>query len=383
MAGSMTSSLVWALWHVVSANVENCAKLADTPLNAGFWRPAVIMDSLDVHLGTLRAAPLNQPVHLTGLCGVGSGLQSSQFQWDHESHFGGDWIANTDRSEIAVYIGQAEPCTLTGVAIVTENTDPALRLQFEKCAGRAAIEVPLFSQKSGGMKLMPWICGVSAATKLCSQAEQMASNGTMPAPREEETLDLAPLAEAASKGVLHTNAKSTCFDALHWFVVHGGVGVDEKEWPFLEAMYKMLKLEERPTLQSDVDIEVQEVCFPSCTGTWDEAKCGPKPVSATTAPPIAAAPELVTPHPDLPEVPYTPILSKTRLGKFRQELSNPETGPWLWISLAGACLLGIFFALLCFPLFRSREPAMKPAPRVKQVEVLYPDQTTASVKLMR
>jgi len=312
-------------------------------------------------------------VKLTGLCQEGQRLESTLFQWQQPTSLGGDFIADTDSSEIAIQVGD-DRCQLTGLAVVTDADAPALRLQFERCSGRAAVMVPLYS-KEGGMKLMPWLCGVSSGSDLCGKAHAMASNTTLPT-APQATLDLTPLAEAASKGVLHTNAKSPCFEDLHWFVVSGGVGVDKDEWLLVKAVHSILKHKDPPVLKADADVQVEEVCFLSCDGDWDESKCGHKPF-------VMPVENLGAPPKPRPLVPASAVLSQQRLQKFQEELSSTDSGPWLWLTLIGAASLGIFVALLLLPLFRYQEPPKAGAPRVKQVDVLYPDSTKASAKLLK
>lgn len=353
---------------VAATEYLSCAALRDTQLSPGFWRPAVIMDSLDLSLENLRTAPVDEQVQLHGLCS-GSLLQSDAFKWQKPGNEGGDWLATTDSSEILLETGLPSACRLTGVAL--GSMAPTLRLQFEECDGKAAVVVMLRPQKDG-MKLVQWICAVSSGTDLCKKAAALARNNTVPTNVISQSLDLTGLSTSLSQGILHTNARSACFENLHWFTAQGGLGVDEAEWPLLMAIRELLSPKKVPQMPVEVEVQVSELCFPSCKDEWNVQVCGIKP-----------APQVVTlpPTPEPLEVPQSSLLSRQRLEKFGKVLGDGETAPWVWLVLVFGLMVGIFFAMLLFPLFRFKEAARKGPMRYKQVEFIDSTGTAVPIRM--
>ncbi|CAJ1425704.1 unnamed protein product [Effrenium voratum] len=344
------------------AEFMSCQALRDTTLGPGFWRPAVIMNSLDLSLQNLRPPPVHEQAQLDGFCSAGR-LSSQDFQWEKPVE-GGDWIATTETSSISLSTG-GDRCRLTSLAI--GSTEPTLRLQFEDCAGKAAVAVML-KPVPQGLKLVPWMCAVSQGTDLCTKAAQMARNVTIP-PSMHETLDLAALGGPVSEGMLHTNARSACFENLNWFMATGTLGVDQGDWAMLDAIRKLLAPKEVPKMNVEVEVQVSKVCFLSCTGQWGAA-CGVKPKMAFDETATTMAPL---------EVMETPVLSRARLEKFGEVLMDTDTAPWAWLVLILGLLVGTFLAMLLYPVFRSKEPAKKGPLRYKQVELLNPDNSTAAI----
>lgn len=327
----------------------------------------MIMDSLDLSLENLRPAPVDEEVHLHGLCGK---IESSFFEWQKPGNDGGEWLATTESAEISINTGHTQ-CLLTGLAVGT--TEPTMRLQFEECDGKAAVIVMLRPQK-GGMKLVQWICAVSAGTDLCSKAAAAVGHSSVSVTSIRETLDLTAFNAALAEGLLHTNARSACFENLHWFTAQNGLGIAEEEWPLLMEIRKLLAPKKVPSMPVEVEVQVSEVCFLNCTQQWNLQKCGALPAAALHAP------EVVTPKPL--EVPQSAVLSRERLEKFGEALSDSETAPWMWLLLVFGLMIGIFFAMLLFPVFAYKEIPKRPL-RYKQVELLDASGTTVPMRMAR
>jgi len=183
--------------------------------------------------------------------------------------------------------------------------------------------------------------------------------------------DISGVAEAASQGVTHVVAKSDCFENLHWFSTASGLSIDPAEWELLKTILELLKPASYPVVPIDVEAQVGSLCFLSCTGQWDVAKCGGLPVTmTTTAQPVPQVEAL------------GPPLSSDRLQKFFEAFSDRSTAPWLFLFLAVAFFIGVTFAF--FFSYSFKEPAARLVPRrVKQVEVAYPDGATMSTSMMR
>ena len=364
-------TLAWLEQMVDATEYLSCQALRDTTLSPGFWRPAVIMDSLDLSLENLRTAPVDEQVQLHGLCQVGTQLQSDAFVWQKPGNEGGEWLATTSTTDILLQTGMPTPCRLTGIAL--GSTAPTLRLQFEECDGKAAVVVMLRPQK-GGMKLVQWICAVSAGTDLCQKAQAAARNNTVPTNVVSQTLDLTGLSTSLSQGILHTNARSACFENLQWFTAQGGLGIDEKEWPLLMEIRKLMAPKQVPKMPVEVEVQVSELCFPSCKDEWNVAVCGVKPALKDVTP---------VPTPPPVEVPGSALLSRQRLEKFTQALGDTETAPWVWLVLVFGLMLGAFFAMLLFPLFRHKETGRKGPMRYKQVEFIDGTGTSVPIRMTR
>ncbi|CAK9063446.1 unnamed protein product [Durusdinium trenchii] len=217
MAMARLLLLGWLVHVGRATEYLSCQALRETALSPAYWRPAVIMDSLDLSLENLRPAPVDEEVHLHGLCGK---IESSFFEWQKPGNDGGEWLATTESAEISINTGHTQ-CLLTGLAVGT--TEPTMRLQFEECDGKAAVIVMLRPQK-GGMKLVQWICAVSAGTDLCSKAAAAVGHSSVSVTSIRETLDLTAFNAALAEGLLHTNARSACFENLHWFTAQNGLG---------------------------------------------------------------------------------------------------------------------------------------------------------------
>jgi len=328
-------------------------------------------------LDQIEAVPANTEVQAEGLCKQGYGLKAADFSWQSPTSLGGDFIASSTSqvSPVTLAFGD-EICTLSAIALTTSGW-PALRLQFEECAGKAAIEVSLMSQAQGGMKIINWLCAVTAGSDLCSKAKQkLHRNGTSAVSVEpvfgQEVLDISSVANAASKGVTHLVAKSKCFENLHWLTLPSGLGIDADEWELLKTMLGLLEPPSYPAVPVAVTAQVESLCFLSCDGTWDEEKCGPLSYTTTTTTKYVA--------PVAEEV-ATGELSVERLNRFGDAFSDPDTAPWIWLCLLVAFFIGAALAFVfvrcCMP-----EPAVRSVPRrVKQVEVQYPDAARTQVLL--
>ncbi|CAK9014669.1 unnamed protein product [Durusdinium trenchii] len=367
MAMARLLLLGWLVHVGRATEYLSCQALRETALSPAYWRPAVIMDSLDLSLENLRPAPVDEEVHLHGLCGK---IESSFFEWQKPGNDGGEWLATTESAEISINTGHTQ-CLLTGLAVGT--TEPTMRLQFEECDGKAAVIVMLRPQK-GGMKLVQWICAVSAGTDLCSKAAAAVGHSSVSVTSIRETLDLTAFNAALAEGLLHTNARSACFENLHWFTAQNGLGIAEEEWPLLMEIRKLLAPKKVPSMPVEVEVQVSEVCFLNCTQQWNLQKCGALPAAALHAP------EVVTPKPL--EVPQSAVLSRERLEKFGEALSDSETAPWMWLLLVFGLMIGIFFAMLLFPVFAYKEIPKRPL-RYKQVELLDASGTTVPMRMAR
>lgn len=98
---------------------------------------------------------------------------------------------------------------------------------------------------------------------------------------------------------------------------------------------------------------------------------------------IKPAPQVVTlpPTPEPLEVPKSSLLSRQRLEKFSKVLGDGETAPWVWLVLVFGLMVGIFFAMLLFPLFRFKEAARKGPMRYKQVEFIDSTGTAVPIRM--
>merc|ERR1712190_589110 len=104
---------------------------------------------------------------------------------------------------------------------------PSLRLQFEECPRKTAVELPLVNASTNGLKLVHWMCKVAYDSQLCTRAaSKLTSAGSTTAWGSQELLDLSQLVEAASQGATRMQIYNSCFENLDWFVVSTPLGIE-------------------------------------------------------------------------------------------------------------------------------------------------------------
>jgi len=288
-------------------------------------------------------------VELLGACDS-SRFRADSFIWQKPTSDGGDWIATTAAKPMQISI-DGVPCPLTGLAVTTLGW-PSLRLQFEKCPRKTAVEVPLVNASTNGIKLVHWMCKVAYDSELCRQAaSKLTATSSVAQWPTQELLDLSQLASVASHGATRMQIYNSCFENLDWFVISTPLGIDSSEFEMLLALKSVLA----PTLQTSVriaaNIVVETVCTPDCSGRMAEQCSSKAPVVA------AAAPSAKDDAYDFYD--------------FMETLQEKDVKPWLAFLLISFFLVGAGAACSCMSAFST--PAKKPERRIKQVSVVYHD----------
>jgi len=346
------------------AAADSCADLTDlmTRLNPGFWAPAFVFRSLQVRPGSIHPpnmTHLTQKVQLTGMCSANQ-LRADLFTWQKPTSDGGDWIAATSPTGIVELLVEGYRCPLTGIAITTSGW-PSLRLQFEECPRKTAVEVPLVKQRPPrqGVKLVHWMCKVSVGSRLCNEAAlQVAQNGTSKTWGDQTYLDLSMMAGLMSLGLTRMQVYNECFENLDWYVASTPLGVDMDEFPMLEAITKILAPRSLPTqVQIPARIVVDTVCAEDCSGRTDP-KCHTVP-------------------PPPPRLPHAKDFTNTLLAfdwsggfeTFIEGAGNRNVLPWL-VYLFGACfVIGGGMSWCC--VVSSWKPVEAEERKVKSVSIVY------------
>lgn len=337
----------------------SCSALDDmmARLNPGFWAPSFVFRSLKVRPGAIHPPNITRhtrDVELTGACDP-SLFRADSFEWRRPTSDGGDWIASTSAKPMQINV-DGIPCPLTGIAVTTLGW-PSLRLQFEECPRKTAVEVALKNGTEDGVKIVHWMCKVAVDSRLCEEATQKL---TITDPSTEWPtqlfLDLGQLAVAASQGATRMQVYENCFENLDWFVINTPLGVDPAEWEMLLALRSVLAPSLQSTVRLNANVVVETVCMPDCLGRMAE-KCLAKPVTV------------------LDEVQVLPVAKEEEddgsFEFFVERSSNAEVAPWLAGVLACFFLVGSVVA--CCAMSCAPAPPKVPERRIKKVAVVYHD----------
>jgi len=361
-------ALAAACFRAGAATEASCEALSDTMarLNPGFWAPSFVFRSLWVRPGAIHPPNLTraaQRAELAQVCDAAP-FRADKFEWQKPTSDGGDWIATTISKPMSINIDGIS-CPLTGLAVTTLGW-PSLRLQFEECPRKTAVEVPLVNATSG-MKLVHWMCQVTAASGLCKHAAtKLSPPDTTTNWASQGVLDLSHVATAASHGATRMQIYENCYENLDWFVINTPLAVDASEWNMLLALRSVLV----PSLQSSVRIKanivVETVCMPDCSGQMAD-NCHKREPEA--------------PHTIMTDLPSADWTDAATFEGFVADSSDTEVLPWLLLLLGSAFLLGfallaIMSACCCRP-----KPAQMPEKRLKKVAVVYHDGTETSQNL--
>jgi len=339
-----------------------CKALTDimARLNPGFWAPAFVFRSLyvkPVQLQSPNQTKNTGVVRLPGIC-TASNFQADLFTWEKPTSDGGDWISTTTSGTATMeVITNAYRCPLTGIAVTTTGW-PTLRLQFEECPRKTAVEVPLVNatEPAGGMKLVNWMCKVTSGSRLCQEAAAQVS-GTAAVSGDQMYLDLGSMAGALSEGLTRMQVFNDCFENLDWFIAHASLPVDAGEFEMLAAMAKLLAPSRWPSIghsltQIPAGIEVEAVCMQDCNGSMP-AKCHPAP-------------------PPGEESSKSRKESRGVVQSFNVFLARlDEPGVLLWLVYFCAALLFLGSALACCCPHCCVPPQAKHERRIKKVSVVY------------
>jgi hypothetical protein len=301
-------------------------------------------------------------LHQEGLCSP-SAWRASYFAWQKPTSSGGDWIATTNASGVMQIAVGGRECPLSAVALSAADGLPRLRLQFDDCPRKAAVEVPLSQANSSesGVRVVGWMCTVAAGTTLCEDAlRALRSTEFADMPGEQEVLDLGMLVKAASKGMRRMRARSECFgsasiEGLEWFVVDEYLGVAPEEWKLLTALLSLPLLAPKapPQMHVPSELEVEVVCMQDCDGSMADG-CSPRDYTTVKWLPGGSAVSLRV---------------HSGLSALAGGLADEITRPWLLFLFAGCFLLGAL-AGLC-SLACGRRPPEKRERRIKKVSVMY------------
>mmetsp|Transcript_42232 Transcript_42232/g.111662 ORF Transcript_42232/g.111662 Transcript_42232/m.111662 type:complete len:384 (+) Transcript_42232:69-1220(+) len=350
LAGAGTSTSMAA-----EADPKECEALESqmAHLNPGLWAPSFVFRSQEVRPGAIH--PPNKTrqtgdVKLPGIC-ESDLFRADVFEWQKPTSDGGDWIANTASAPMHINI-DGVACPLTGIALTTAGW-PSLRLQFEQCPRKTAVEVPLVNASGSGMRLVRWMCKVSGPSKLCSQA-----NLLLPVDQRQESwsdqklLDLTSFAAVASKGVSRMQVYSNCYENLDWFVVNTPLGLDTGEWAMIHAIMKVLAPSSHSTVRIPSNIVVETTCIPDCSGHVSPECLAP---AAATPAPLAAA------KANGPEKSFE---------NFAEDFQDKAVAPWLAYFFGGIFVLFSLLFYCCASCFCR--PDRKSAERkIKKVSVVY------------
>jgi len=333
-------------------------------LNPGFWPPAFVFRSLYVkptqmhppkrkkHSGELR---------IPGLC-TQSNFRADLFKWQKPTSDGGDWISTTSGTNMLEVITDGYRCPLTGIAVTTTGW-PSLRLQFEECPRKTAVEVPLINSTTaeGGTKLVDWMCQVTAESRLCKEASaRLPDAAASRAWGNQLYLNLQKMAEALSKGLTRMEVYNECFENLDWLIANTPLAVEPEELRMLASMAGLLMPGGWPAgKRIPADIVVETICVEDCGGTVP-ARCRP-------APPPLRARARVARRPGSSGLSMRNVTDSFRV--FRSRYDDPVILPWLAYFCVGLFLLGSSLACCCPsccpPLDQKQER------RIKKVSVVY------------
>jgi len=338
---------------------QSCVALSETlgRLNPGFWAPAFVFRSLQVRPGAIHPPNLTrsaQRVQLTGVC-QSALLRADSFVWQRPTSDGGDWIASTASRSVSIDV-DGVACPLTGIA-VTMTGWPLLRLQFEECRRKTALEIPLINVTSGGLGLVSWMCKVTADSELCKRAAAQPLQEPAQAWNTQNYLDLSKVAEAASRGATRMQVYNDCY-ALDWYVVETPIGINREDFLMLLSIKSMIA----PSFKSDVQIEssivVETVCVPDCHGNMAPA-CYKRDYTVQAS-----------------EEKGSDGSEPVTFDEFLAAIQEPEVKPVALALFGGLFLIGSL--LTCCLLMACVPPPKKPERRIKSVAVAYRDTPNVS-----
>jgi len=345
----------------------DCGALTDlmARLNPGFWAPAFVFRSLYVKPTQMHPPKLKTrgaSLHLPGICTTSS-FGADLFTWQKPTSDGGDWIATTSGTNLMEVVTDTYSCPLTGIAVTTTGW-PSLRLQFEECPRKTAVEVPLINSTSdggGNMKLVDWMCEVTAGSRLCREARESLPQGDAAAKvwGNQLYLNLRRVSAALSSGLTRMKVYNDCFENLDWLIAAEPIAVDPVELRMLAAVAKLVAPSTWPTgTRIPADIIVETACVEDCDGNLP-AKCK-----------LAPPPQAV--HVQEKEAARLPERSRSvseSFSVFATRFDDPLVLPWLAYFCAGFFLLGSSLACCCPPCFPPLE--QKQERRIKKVSVVY------------
>jgi len=331
-------------------------------LNPGFWAPAFVFRSLDVKPAQMHPPKRKKQggtLRLPGIC-THSNFRADLFTWQKPTSDGGDWISTTSGTNMMQVVTDSYSCPLTGIAVTTTGW-PSLRLQFEECPRKTAVEVPLVNSTAaeGSTKLVSWMCQVASGSRLCREARERLPDASSRSHvwGNQLYLDLQLMAKTLSGGLTRMEVSNECFESLDWLIADSPLAVDPAELQMLAAMASLLAPSSWPRdTRIPADIIVESTCMEDCNGDMP-AKCKPAP-----PPPVHLdTKELVQRSPD-----------RSMAGSFRaftERYDDPVILPWLAYFCAGLFLLGSALACCCPSCWPPLE--QKQERRIKKVSVVY------------
>lgn len=352
---------LWLLLQHAHCNddSEACAAVGDMigRLNPGFWVPAYVFRSLSVRPGAIHPPNLTRSVgqvEFVGACDA-SHFRADSFVWQKPTSDGGDWVATTKAKPMQLNI-DGVICPLTGLAVTTQEW-PSLRLQFEECPRKTAVEVALVNGTGSSMRLARWMCKVAFDSQLCVQAAlQLPADSNKGDWSSQEFLDLnldmSDLAHATAQGTTRMQVYNGCYENLDWFVVNTPLVIDPKEYEMVLALKAVLAPKMEKHVKIPANIVVESVCIPDCMGQMpthchERAKIESK----------------------------GKINERADFQRFLEVVNQEDVRPWAIFIFILCFLLGAFSSCLCAP---SGSHPQKRARRIKQVALLYKDGTEAS-----
>lgn len=354
----------------VSAAEESCVALSDMigRLNPGFWAPSFVFTSLQVRPGAVHPPNLTRAansVEMVGACDP-SRFRADSFVWQKPTSDGGDWIATTAARPMQITV-DGVPCALTGLAVTTFGW-PSLRLQFEECPRKTALQVSLVNASANGFKLVHWMCKVAVDSELCTRAAEKLppKDSSTAAWPNQLLLDLGQLAAVASQGATRFQIYNNCYENLDWYVVNTPLGIESSEFEMLLSMRPLLA----PTFHSDVRIEanvvVETVCMPDCSGKMAE-RCYKRDFAAEKV--------------QKEQQTSSDADESVSFAEFVEILQDEDLKPWGMIFFGSFFGIGSLLALCGLKALTA--PPKKPERRIKQVAVSYHDVPETSTAFFR
>lgn len=273
----------------------------------------------------------------------------------------------TSKPKLLDMVAHGYHCPLTGIAVTTSSDSaPSLRLQFEECPRKTAVEVPLTKELGpNGTRLVKWMCQVASGSKLCERANSMLPSSSQNTWGPQPFLDLRPLATALSHGITRMQVHNKCFQELDWYISDTALGVDANEFGMLEAIRRLLAPSSCEdggnclTAKIPADIMLETVCVADCAGNMN-----PKCVAQAPQPPLNTAlpPKQTHWH-------KASAKAVASFGEFMKTADRPKVLPWLAYAYTSLFLLGS--ALACCCPMACTGPEAKPERKIKKVSVVY------------
>jgi len=260
-------------------------------------------------------------------------------------------VASTQARGLFLTVDEV-PCPMTGIAFTTGGW-PSMRLQFEECPRKTAVEVPLVQADGKGVKLVHWMCKVSNQVDplLCAQAAaNLVPQDPTKASPSQELLDLSMLAEAGSRGATRMQVYNDCYENLDWFIVNTPIGVEHGEFDMLLSLQKALAPSFRSNVHVQASVVVETVCTPNCEGKM-LPECYRRDYSATPT-------------------------GQVGVQEFMDTMGRPEVKPWAQGLVAVFFVIGALMAVGILRLLVA--PAKLPERKIKSVAVSYHDVPNAS-----